>query len=146
MMPEEKDGLLKLIESRLASTFDPTNVALHGSTNYITWKDQEGGTFVDLPCVRSDQYEPFLALRYCRELPPFQEGFSAIYGQSTVSIICCVHFSQHASFTHPPFLHSGQCSFEGLATNFHKLAVPSSCIIHMLVPVLPMAVTTMLAT
>ena len=89
-MPEDKAGLMNLIGTRRASTFDPTNVASHGSTKYMAWKDQEDGTFVDLPCVRSDGYEPFLALRYCRELPPFQEGFSAVYGQSTVRIIFCV--------------------------------------------------------
>jgi glycosyltransferase involved in cell wall biosynthesis len=94
MMPEEKVGLMKLIETGAASIFDPANVALHGSMKYIPWKDQEDGTFVDLPCVRSDRYEPFLALRYCRELPPFQEGFSADYGQSTVSIVCCVRISE----------------------------------------------------
>mmetsp|Transcript_10473 Transcript_10473/g.15882 ORF Transcript_10473/g.15882 Transcript_10473/m.15882 type:complete len:570 (+) Transcript_10473:224-1933(+) len=83
-MPKRKDELIHLIKKRQASTFDPTNEGGHGSTKYISWKDQKEGSYLDLPCIRSNRYEPYLALRYCKELPPFQEGFSG-YGKNKMT-------------------------------------------------------------
>ena len=83
-MPKQKDELINLIKKRQASTFDPTNEGGHGSTRYISWKDQTEGSYLDLPCIRSNRYEPYLALRYCSELPPFQEGFSG-YGKNKMT-------------------------------------------------------------
>eukprot|EP00986_Skeletonema_menzelii_P016279 scaffold14150_cov118-Skeletonema_menzelii.AAC.2 len=83
-MPKQKDELITLIKKRQASTFDPTNEGGHGSTRYISWKDQSEGSYLDLPCIRSNRYEPYLALRYCSELPPFQEGFSG-YGKNKMT-------------------------------------------------------------
>ncbi len=83
-MPKDKAGLIRLIKKKQASTFDPTNVGGHGSTKYITWRDQETGTFVDLPCIKSNRYEPYLAFRYCSDLPPFQEGFTG-YGKNKMT-------------------------------------------------------------
>ena len=83
-MPKRKDELIDLIKKREASTFDPTNEGGHGSTRYISWKDQEEGSYLDLPCIRSNRYEPYLAVRYCSELPPFQEGFSG-YGKNKMT-------------------------------------------------------------
>ncbi|KAK1748357.1 glycosyltransferase [Skeletonema marinoi] len=57
-MPKRKDELIGLIKKRQASTFDPTN---------------EGGTAV-----------LDISLRYCSELPPFQEGFSG-YGKNKMT-------------------------------------------------------------
>ena len=92
MMPKGKVDLFELVKTRKASRFDPTNEASHGSTNYAAWKEQKRGTFVDLPCIKSDRYEPFLALRYCRELPPFQEGLTTGYrhDKMSVSVVFCV--------------------------------------------------------
>ena len=83
-MPKNKDELIALIKKRQASTFDPTNEGGHGSTRYISWKDQEEGKYLDLPCIRSNRYEPYLVLRYCNDLPPFQEGFSG-YGKNKMT-------------------------------------------------------------
>ncbi len=83
-MPKRKDELIQLIKKREASTFDPTNEGGHGSTRYIKWKDQVEGSYLDLPCIRSNRYEPYLAIRYCSELPPFQEGFSG-YGKNKMT-------------------------------------------------------------
>jgi len=83
-MPKRKDELIRLIKKREASTFDPTNEGGHGSTRYISWKDQKEGSYLDLPCIRSNRYEPYLAIRYCSELPPFQEGFSG-YGKNKMT-------------------------------------------------------------
>mmetsp|Transcript_13691 Transcript_13691/g.33135 ORF Transcript_13691/g.33135 Transcript_13691/m.33135 type:complete len:636 (-) Transcript_13691:918-2825(-) len=84
VMPRDKEGLLALIRKKHASTFDPTNVGGHGSTKYITWRDQQKGVFVDLPCIKSNRYEPYLAFRYCSDLPPFQEGFTG-YGKNKMT-------------------------------------------------------------
>jgi len=83
-MPRWKNSLFGLIKKKQASTFDPTNVGGHGSTKYITWRDQDKGTFVDLPCIKSNRYEPYLAFRYCSDLPPFQEGFTG-YGKNKMT-------------------------------------------------------------
>mmetsp|Transcript_3927 Transcript_3927/g.8651 ORF Transcript_3927/g.8651 Transcript_3927/m.8651 type:complete len:857 (-) Transcript_3927:64-2634(-) len=85
-MPKRKGALFSLIKRKEASTFDPTNAGGHGSTKYITWRDQELGTFVDLPCIKSNRYEPYLAFRYCSDLPPFQEGFTG-YGKNKMTWI-----------------------------------------------------------
>ncbi|KAL3826598.1 hypothetical protein ACHAXA_010523 [Cyclostephanos tholiformis] len=83
-MPKHKKGLLWLIERHAAFSFDPTNRGGHGSTKYKTWRKQETATFVDLPCIKSNRYEPYLVLRYCSELPPFQEGFTG-YGKNKMT-------------------------------------------------------------
>jgi hypothetical protein len=83
-MPKDKEALLDLVAIRKASSFDPTNKGGHGSTKYATWRSQEEGSFVDLPCIQSNRYEPYLALRYCGDLPPFQEGFTG-YGKNKMS-------------------------------------------------------------
>ena len=83
-MPKHKERLLWLIGRRGASAFDPTNTGGHGSTKYQTWRQQPTSTFVDLPCIKSNRYEPYLVVRYCSELPPFQEGFTG-YGKNKMT-------------------------------------------------------------
>lgn len=84
-MPRHKKGLMWLLGRHGAHSFDPTNKGGHGSTKYKTWKKQETSTFVDLTCIKSNRYEPYLALRYCSELPPFQEGFTG-YGKNKMTV------------------------------------------------------------
>ena len=72
-MSRDKEGVVALIGTGAASIFDPSNERGHGSTMYRMWQNQETGTLIDLPCITSNRYEPYLALRYCSELPPFQE-------------------------------------------------------------------------
>lgn len=84
-MPKHKEALMWLIGRRAASAFDPSNPGGHGSTKFVTWKDQETATFVDLPCIKSNRYEPYLVVRYCSELPPFQEGFTG-YGKNKMTV------------------------------------------------------------
>jgi hypothetical protein len=83
-MPRQKDELITLMKRREATTFDPTNEGGHGSTRYTSWKNQLSGSYLDLPCIKSNRYEPYLVLRYCNELPPFQEGFSG-YGKNKMT-------------------------------------------------------------
>jgi hypothetical protein len=84
-MPATKGELIGMIVEKAASAFDPTNRGGHGSTRYETWCDQGEGTFVDLGCIRSNRYEPYVAIRHCAEMPPFQEGFTG-YGKNKMTV------------------------------------------------------------
>ena len=84
-MPTTRSELFALIRQKQASTFDPTNRGGHGSTKYITWRDQDTGTLVDLKCIKSNRFEPYLAFRYCADLPPFQERFTG-YGKNKMTV------------------------------------------------------------
>ena len=73
--------------------FDPTNFGGHGSTEYSTWFQQSsvgivgtknGGSVYDLPCIKSNRYEPYVMVRYCDNLPPFQPVFAG-YGKNKVT-------------------------------------------------------------
>jgi hypothetical protein len=83
-MPRSLVDLVHGIKKRRVTVFDPTNKGGHGSTDYKGWFKQEIGSLQDIPCLQSHRYEPFLMIRYCRELPPFQEAFSG-YGKNKVS-------------------------------------------------------------
>lgn len=60
------------------------NVDGHGSTRYNDWLGQAAQELLPIECVTSDRYEPYLVVRYCQELPPFQEAFSG-YGQNKLT-------------------------------------------------------------
>jgi Glycosyl-transferase for dystroglycan len=53
----------------------------HGSTRYDDWIDQPDHVLLPIHCIDSRLYEPYMAFRYCRELPPFQEAFTG-YGRN----------------------------------------------------------------
>jgi hypothetical protein len=83
-MPRSKAELTRLHETGEASMFHDYWPAAHDSTDYDVWKEQEPGSLVSIPCIKSDHYEPYLILRKCRELPPFQEAFMG-YGYNKAS-------------------------------------------------------------
>lgn len=85
LMPGTKEDLIELILDRQASPFDPTNRGGHGSTLYSVWANQESGQLEGIPCIRSNRYEPYLAFRYCRDMPPFQKAFSG-YGKNKMTV------------------------------------------------------------
>ena len=60
----------------------------HNTTLYDVWytKQRSVGSLHTLPCVQSGVYEPYLATRYCRDMPPFQEIFTG-YGQNKATWI-----------------------------------------------------------
>lgn len=64
--------------------FDPTNRRAHGSTRYQDWLSQSADDLLPIPCFQSHRYEPYLVVRHCDQLPPFQEGFVG-YGKNKVS-------------------------------------------------------------
>mmetsp|Transcript_101485 Transcript_101485/g.152028 ORF Transcript_101485/g.152028 Transcript_101485/m.152028 type:complete len:466 (+) Transcript_101485:94-1491(+) len=58
----------------------------HNTTLYADWYDQTLGSLHPIPCFQSGKYEPYLVVRYCRDMPPFQEDFTG-YGKNKVEWI-----------------------------------------------------------
>lgn len=83
-MPHTKTQLVDLIQQKRGHIFDPTNRGGHGSTRYGEWLRQEQGELVDIDCLISKRYEPFVVVRYCQDLPPFQPAFSG-YGKNKMT-------------------------------------------------------------
>jgi len=64
-----------------------TNPTGHNTTNYNAWFRQTPGSLLSIPCFHSGVYEPYVALRYCEQLPPrFPEQFTG-YGKNKISWI-----------------------------------------------------------
>jgi len=86
-MPLNFDTFIELMYSRRINIFDRWNEGGHGTTNYPKWLLQSGShknILIDIPCLKSQRYEPYLAIRYCDTLPPFQEQFSG-YGKNKLT-------------------------------------------------------------
>lgn len=83
-MPHTWQDMIHTMQERRGSPFDPTNRGGHGSTLYAQWIKQEAGDLLDIPCIQSNRYEPYMAFRYCRTLPPFQTLFSG-YGKNKMT-------------------------------------------------------------
>jgi hypothetical protein len=83
-MPRSLPDLADMIRTKRGHIFDPTNKGGHGSTDYNAWFRQEGGSLRNIKCLQSNRYEPFVAIRYCRDMPPFQQAFSG-YGKNKVT-------------------------------------------------------------
>jgi hypothetical protein len=83
-MPQNREDMLNALIHRKGSPFDPTNRGGHGSTMYEKWIQQRSGDLLEIPCIRSNRYEPYMAFRYCHDLPPFQMQFSG-YGKNKMT-------------------------------------------------------------
>jgi hypothetical protein len=84
-VPSTMDDLRALLETEDVGVFDlESNWNGHGSTSYKTFLLQNEGELFDLPCINSNRYEPYLAFRYCRDLPPFQDAFTG-YGKNKMT-------------------------------------------------------------
>ena len=83
-MPNTAEEMMDLVKNAQAGAFDPTNRGGHGSTSYGAWYLQKEGEMYDIPCFKSKRYEPYLAFRYCEDLPPFQEKFTG-YGKNKLT-------------------------------------------------------------
>lgn len=89
MMPQTKTDLLDKIKDGQVTVFDPKNPRGHGSTLYTLWEAQKAGDVKQIPCLKSDRYEPYLVVQHCRELPPCQEHFTG-YGKNKISVCIAV--------------------------------------------------------
>ena len=85
-MPRKRLSLVRKIKTRSVFQFDPSNYGGHGSTRYVDWVNQSPTEILEIPCVKSDRYEPYVVARYCNELPPFQEVFEG-YGRNKMTWI-----------------------------------------------------------
>jgi Glycosyl-transferase for dystroglycan len=83
-MPQSLSDLALMMKKRRGHIFDPTNTGGHGSTDYNAWFRQSPGELLDIKCLQSNRYEPYVAIRYCNDMPPFQEAFSG-YGKNKVT-------------------------------------------------------------
>ncbi|KAI2492307.1 Glycosyl-transferase for dystroglycan [Fragilaria crotonensis] len=84
MMPKTRKEIIDTVWEGRGTPFDPTNRGGHGSTLYLQWMKQEPGKLLDIPCIQSNRYEPYMAFRYCHNLPPFQLQFSG-YGKNKMT-------------------------------------------------------------
>jgi Glycosyl-transferase for dystroglycan len=83
-MPKTKADILENLYNRTVTAFDPTNYGGHGSTHYVEWMEQEDDELEEIDCVLSNRYEPYLVVRYCDSLPPFQPSFTG-YGKNKMT-------------------------------------------------------------
>ena len=56
----------------------------HSTTCPSSWPNQSASELFPVTCVTSDWYDPYLAIRYCRDTPPFQEAFAG-FGENKVT-------------------------------------------------------------
>jgi hypothetical protein len=93
MLPHNKDELLKLYRgatevysnsSSVTQSNGRGNFHGHASTRYTDWITQPAEQLLPIECVTSDRYEPYLVVRHCRALPPFQKVFVG-YGQNKIT-------------------------------------------------------------
>lgn len=85
-MPTDKKSLENFIREEKAHTFDHWTVGAHGTTNANAWLKQRKGTLRDVKCIKATRYEPYLVLRRCSDLPPFQNTFTG-YGKNKIQHI-----------------------------------------------------------
>jgi Glycosyl-transferase for dystroglycan len=85
LVPSDKAQLLRLWDphrpQNTVDVFHKYCKECHGSTRYDDWIAQPDQVLLPIHCIGSKMYEPYMAFRYCRELPPFQEAFTG-YGRN----------------------------------------------------------------
>ena len=84
LMPQSRRDILSMMVEKRGHIFDPTNRGGHGSTLYSQWIRQDEATLVEIPCLQSHRYEPFIVVRLCRDLPPFPAPFTG-YGKNKLA-------------------------------------------------------------
>jgi hypothetical protein len=83
-MPQLKENLIPMAMNHSVTAFDPTNYGGHGSTRYEDWLEQDASDLLEIECVKSNRYEPYMVFSYCREVPPFQQVFTG-YGKNKMT-------------------------------------------------------------
>ncbi len=81
MVPKAYDDILNLLDrkdsfphvDRGFQTIHGQN-KYHGTTLYRTWARNQS-TVIPIPCISSHTYEPYVAVRVCRDLAIFPEQF-----------------------------------------------------------------------
>ena len=86
MMPKTRAELFKLIKTDKVATFDFHIQAAHGTTDVRRWYSLKKSSVRHIECMKSNRYEPYVILRHCQSLPPYQEQFSG-YGKNKIQHI-----------------------------------------------------------
>jgi hypothetical protein len=74
-VPRNFDDLIVHLGEKSIFPMDPMDYELQGNTNYRGWVRQPRATLMDIDCVSShNRFQPFLVVRKCQSLPPFQEN------------------------------------------------------------------------
>jgi hypothetical protein len=58
----------------------------HSTTCSSSWHDQSDSELYPIKCLMSSYYEPYVAVRHCRETPPYQEAFTG-FGENKLTWI-----------------------------------------------------------
>ena len=58
----------------------------HSTTCSSSWRDQSDSELYPIKCLMSSYYEPYVAVRHCRETPPYQESFTG-FGENKLTWI-----------------------------------------------------------
>jgi hypothetical protein len=74
LVPRNYDDLIVHLGQKEIFPMNPENYDLFGSTKYREWVTQPRGQLLDIDCVSSDKFQPFVVVRHCQGLPPFQEN------------------------------------------------------------------------
>mmetsp|Transcript_2163 Transcript_2163/g.4420 ORF Transcript_2163/g.4420 Transcript_2163/m.4420 type:complete len:490 (-) Transcript_2163:40-1509(-) len=86
-MPTDMTSLKRMMGKRMTRVFESRwTEKPHGSTGYKSWFNQDQGSLRKIKCIDSNRYEPYVILRKCSLLPPFQEDFTG-YGKNKVQHI-----------------------------------------------------------
>jgi hypothetical protein len=106
MLPRDKEELMHLHKKSIESNGGRSailqfnglsNIHGHASTRYNDWVTQPAEQLLPIECVTSDRYEPYLVVRQCRNLPPFQEAFAG-YGQNKITWVMQVRRTGYKFF------------------------------------------------
>ena len=95
-MPQTLDELHGCLRSNNCVVFDGEyNPQGQASTDVRAWKAMKPGSVRRIPCITSDRYEPFVALRKSSLTPLFDERFVG-YGKNKVELLVHLRRSGHA--------------------------------------------------
>ena len=89
ILPKDRQELTRLFgspeQNALVYPFDAkVNPGGHNTTRYTDWFKQTKDELLRIECIVSDRYEPYLVVRFCEDLPPFQEPFTG-YGENKIT-------------------------------------------------------------
>ncbi|KAG7357673.1 glycosyl-transferase [Nitzschia inconspicua] len=88
-VPRNFDDLIVHLGEKSVYPMDPMDYELQGNADYKSWVRQSRSSLLSIDCVSpSNRFQPFLVVRKCQHLPPFQEILSTTTDQNSD---CNVH-------------------------------------------------------
>lgn len=78
-IPRNYDDMIVRLGEKAIYPMDPMDYELQGNTDYRSWVRQSRGSLLRIGCVSSShRFQPFLVVRRCQALPPFQESLAVV--------------------------------------------------------------------